>query len=443
LAARGAIPVPLPRLAIVAAVASLVVAFLPVGTLRALVVVNVGVAVLAVVDALLAADPFAVAVSRRFPEVVALGEEARLSWRLENPSASRLLVVEVADELAPSLAAERRRLRVVVPASGSAVASTTMRPRRRGRFPVDELAVRVAGPLRVGARQARIAGAPHTIRVYPPFGSRDDAELRLRRARILEVGLRSAQGRGGGTEFDALREYTPDDESRRLDWSATARAGKPIVRTYRAERNQHVLMLVDTGRVMAGRVADVPRLEHAIDAVMMLTTVATRLGDRVGLVAFSDEVRAVVPPSRGRAQLARVTDALYDVEPELVESDYEAAFVAAIGRFRRRALLVVFTDLAEQAVAETLLPALPLVARDHLVVLACVQDPDVVSWSRSSPDDAHDGYLAAAAVASLEERRRLTARLRGLGVTVVDAPPGKLSPALADAYLRAKATGRL
>ncbi|HEY3186914.1 MAG TPA: DUF58 domain-containing protein, partial [Solirubrobacteraceae bacterium] len=307
---------PLPRLAVVAAVASLVVAFLPFGTWRAIALVDLGVVVLAAVDAALAADPTTLDVRRRFPEVLSLGQEAALTWRVENPSA-RSLVVEVADQLAPSLRAGRRRVAVEVPAAGTATATTTMRPARRGRFAVDELAVRVAGPLRLAARQARLA-RPHTIRVYPPFASRDEAELRITRARILEVGLRSAQGRGGGTDFDSLREYTPDDESRRLDWAATARTGKPIVRTYRAERNQNVLLLLDTGRVMAGRVADVPRLEHAIDAVMMLTTVATRLGDRAGLVAFDDEVRAVVKPAHGRSQVARVTEAMYELEPRLV-----------------------------------------------------------------------------------------------------------------------------
>ena len=149
------------------------------------------------------------------------------------------------------------------------------------------------------------------LRVYPPFRSRDEAELRINKARILEVGLRSAQGLGGGTEFDQLREYTVDDEFRRIDWAATARAGKAIVRTYRAERNQTVISLLDNGRVMAGRVDDVPRVEHAMDAVMMLTAVATRLGDRAGLVVFDREVRAVVPPAHGRDQLGRVTEAMY------------------------------------------------------------------------------------------------------------------------------------
>jgi uncharacterized protein (DUF58 family) len=283
------------------------------------------------------------------------------------------------------------------------------------------------------------------LRVYPPFRSRDEAELRINRARVLEVGLRSAAVRGGGTEFDSLREYTVDDEFRRIDWAATARTAgaRAIVRTYRAERNQTVLLLLDTGRTMAGRVDAVPRLDHAMDAVMMLTAVATRLGDRAGMVAFSSSVRAVVAPGHGGDQLSRVTEAMFALQPELVESDYRGAFVQTLARFRRRALLVVLSELASEAMTETLLPALPLVARDHLVVVASSLDPAVESWARSSPPDASGAYRKAAAVSALDDRRRMTARLRGLGATVVDAPPGALAPRLADAYLRVKATGRL
>jgi uncharacterized protein (DUF58 family) len=435
------LPVPLPRLVVVAAVLSLAVATFPGDSTTGLLVVNGLLVVAALVDWRLAADPARLVIEREAPAIVSLGQPAPVAWTVTNPTGRRLHL-SFADELAPSLRATNRRVRLAVPAGARARAAVEVRPSRRGRFELTEVVVRVEGPLRLAARQDR-QERPATLRVYPPFGSRDEAELRINRARILDVGLRSAAGRGGGTEFDAMREYGPDDEFRRIDWSATARAGKPIVRTYRAERNQTVLCLLDNGRVMAGRVADVPRVEHAMDAVMMLTTVATRLGDRAGLVAFDRDVRAVVAPGHSRAQLGRVTEAMYELEPQLVESDYEGAFVEALARFRRRALLVVFTELAEQAVADTLLPALPLVARDHVVVLASVQDPAVVELARSMPEDPSGTYAKAAAIASLEERRRLTGRLRGMGITVVDAPPGKLAPTLADAYLKVKATGRL
>jgi uncharacterized protein (DUF58 family) len=436
-----ALPVPTGRFVAATALASLAVAALPLGTRSALLAVNTLLVVVAVVDSRLAPAPAALTVRRDFPDVVPLGQRAELAWRVEN-SRTRPITVEFSDQLAPSLRAPTRRFRIDVAAQTNATVRTTVQPARRGRFVLDHLTVRVHGPLGLAGRQAPVAAAK-TLRVYPSFASRDEAELRINRARILEVGLRSAQGRGGGTDFDALRDYGPDDEFRRIDWAATARSGKAIVRTYRAERNQALLLLLDTGRVMAGRVADVPRLEHAMDAVMMLTTVATRLGDRAGFVAFDADVHAIVPPSQSRGQVGRVTEAMYELEPRLVESDYTSAFSAALARFRRRALLVVLTDLAEQAIHDTLLPALPLIARDHLVVVASVQDPDVVEWATTRPATAEEAYRAAAAVASMEERRRVAARLRGLGVTVIDAPPGKLAPALADAYLNVKATGRL
>jgi uncharacterized protein (DUF58 family) len=161
------------------------------------------------------------------------------------------------------------------------------------------------------------------------------------------------------------------------------------------------------------------------------------------MVAFDRDIRAVVPPGHGRQQLGRITEAMYALEPELAESDYRAAFSQALARFRRRALLVLFTELAEQAVAETLLPALPLIARDHVVMVASVTDPQVLAWARATPEEAPNAYRKAAASAALEERRRTTARLRGLGATVIDAPPGELAAQLADAYLKLKATGRL
>jgi uncharacterized protein (DUF58 family) len=435
------------RLVVAAAVGSLVVLLLPVRPPLGLWVVNGVLLVAAVVDWWLAVPPSEVEVERELPGIVPLGAEARVVWRISHRGGrsapfGRGIRVRVADELAPSLAAGTRRVRVVVPPMGRVTAATVVRPSRRGRFTPSEIVVRVEGPLGLVARQGR-RRVPGVVRVYPPFDSRDEAELRVNKARILEVGLRSAQGRGGGTEFDSLREYGVDDEFRRIDWAATARSGKPIVRTYRAERNQTVLLLLDSGRTMAGRVADVPRLDHAMDAVMMLTSLATRLGDRAGLVAFDREVRAVVGPGHARDQLSRVTEAMYQLQPLLVESDYRGAFAETLARFRRRAMLVVLTELAEQAVSETLLPALPLIARDHLVVVASVADPEVRGWALATPVEPGAAYRKAAAVAALADRRRTVARLRGLGAVVVDAPPGRLAPDLADAYLRVKATGRL
>src|SRR6266498_4180272 len=250
-------PVPSWRLVVAAAAGSALVLLLPLRTPWGLVAVDGALLLAALVDWLLATRPPELEVERELPGIVPLGTEARVTWTVAHRRD------------AP------RRARVVLTPGGRASAATAIRPERRGRFSPTEIVVRVDGPLGLIARQGRwrLEGV---LRVYPPFHSKDEAELRINKARILEVGLRSAQGRGGGTEFDSLREYGVVDEFRRIDWAATARARKPIVRTYRAERNQTVLLLLDAGRTMAGVVEDVPRLDHAMDAVMMLTAVATR-----------------------------------------------------------------------------------------------------------------------------------------------------------------------
>ena len=436
------IPVPTRRTGVLALVVAIVVLLLPLdGLWPVLLLANLVLLLVVLVDVALATDPRRLEIDRELPPVIALRGAGEVTWRVRNPT-NRTLRIALADELAPSLRASTRRLRGTVPGGAILRSTASLRPSRRGRFEIDGIVVRVEGPLGIGARQ-RWVEVPDLLRIHPAFPSREEAELRITRARILEVGLRSAKGRGGGTEFDQLREYGVDDEVRRIDWAATARAGKAMVRTYRAERNQNVILLLDNGRVMAGQVADVPRVEHAMDALMCLTTIATRLGDRCGLVAFDRTVRSVLPARSGRDQLGRMAEAMFDLEPALVESDYRGAFTHALARFRRRSMIVLFTDLVEQAVGESLLPALPLLVRHHIVLVAAVRDPDVVTWATAAPDDVSDAYRATAATMALAERDRAIARLRGLGAIVIDVPPGQLAPRLADTYLELKARGGL
>lgn len=429
----------------------MVVLALPVPPGWALLLVNATLLAVLAGDGMRAPRPADLRVERHLPGVVALGDEAEISWEVGNPT-GRDVRVHVADGLAPSLHATRRRATLDVPAGGRALASARLRPRRRGRFVPARLTVRVEGPWGLAARQ-QDRQLPQELRVHPPFHSRREAELRLHRARLLEVGARSARGRGGGTEFDRLREYGVDDEFRHIDWAATARSGKPIVRQYRAERNQTVLLLLDAGRVMAGRLAwpedvtmrtaDAPRLDHAMDAAMALTTVATRMGDRVGMVAFGSRVHATIPPARSRDQLTAITSAMYRLQPELVESDYRGAFLHTLSRFRRRGLLVLLTELSRGAVREALLPALPVIASTHVLLVGSVRDPEVLSWAHEPPDDVRGAYRAAAAVRELGQRRATARRLTATGALVIDERPGDLAPRLVDAYLEIKARGRL
>ncbi len=436
--------IPTRRLALLAVVSAVVAAALPFQFPWGILLINVPLIMLALADRSSAPDPAGIVVDRTAPSTLTLGARGEVHWIVHNPL-KRSLHVDVSDTLVDSLQPSKRQFSLRIAGGQSGAEAASIEPLRRGRFELDEITVRTYGVLGLVARQRDIHGdnVCHTLRVMPPFRAKQEAELRIRNARIVEVGVRSARGRGGGTEFEQLREYTQDDEFRRIDWAATARSTRPIVRTYRAERNQNVALMVDTGRVMAAKVQGVSRFEHAIDAALMLTHVATRLGDRAGLMTFGEKVRTVVPLSSQRQQTQRVTEALYALEPELVESDFRAAFTGAVHHFRRRAMLVIFTDLNLTSVTESMLPVLPMVARRNVVVIAAIQDPDVVSWAATPPKTAQEVYRQAAALGALEERRVAAQRLKKYGVKIVDAPPGRLAHLLADEYLELKASGAL
>ncbi|MEX2550221.1 MAG: DUF58 domain-containing protein [Nitriliruptoraceae bacterium] len=432
----GVVPVPTGRAAALAVVVAIAAGFVPWWGAAAL---AAGLLLLAAVDAAIAPSPWRIGLARVLPPVLPLEGDGEVAWELANPL-GRPVTVGVADELPPSLGASGRRVRAELAPHGRTRAVASLHPERRGTFTPPGCTVRVVGPLGLATRQSRRV-LPGRIEVHPSFRSRDAAELRIRRARILEQGLRSVRGRGSGSEFESLREYVEGDEFRHLDWAATARRGVPIVRTFRAERNQTVLVLLDTGRTTAGLVAGVPRLDHAMDATLALATVATYLGDRTGLLAFGADVRAQVAPRRDRGQLRRLAGAMHTLEPELAESGYHAAFKATLSRFRRRALLVVLTELAPGAAEETLLPALPLLLREHAVLIASVRDPALDALGERVPGGVEDAYVAAAAAEVAVGRERVATRLRAAGARVVDAPPGELAARLCDSYLDVKTRG--
>jgi uncharacterized protein (DUF58 family) len=437
------LPVPTGRAAILVAVSSLTFVFWRGTDWTAFLVVAAAVVAVVGVDAVRCTSPRAVTVERHAPDLMVVGETGEMSWTVGNTS-RRVLRLTVADALWPSLQPSRRRFDVRLDPGRRVAARATLAPTRRGRFPLDDVTVRVRSPLGLVVRHGtrRVPGA---VRVHPGFPSRDDVAVRLRQVRVVDAAVQAMRLRGGDTDFDQLRDYTPDDSFRRIDWAATARVRRPIVRDYRIERNQSVVVLLDNGRTMAGTVGGVPRVEHAMDAVFAITAAATDQGDRVGLVAFDTQVRSIVVPSASRTQRSRMAEAMFQLEPHLAESAFADAFAHAVGRFRRRSLYIVLTDLSEATVHESILPALPVLTRRHLVLVAAVQDPVVAAWARGqhTSDGAGAVFRSAAAISAAEQRHRSAARLRAAGAVVLDAEPGRLGLDLVDAYLSLKAAGRL
>jgi uncharacterized protein (DUF58 family) len=407
------------------------------------VVVGVNLAILAAafLDVRRAPQPAALGVARTAPPVVGIRRTERVTVTLHNPT-SRRMWVSVRDATPPSLHRKPPAHRIALEPGRWAELHAEIRPERRGRLSIGPVTVRTAGPLGLGGRQATLP-LESVVSVYPALPGRAEVELRLTRARLLQSGERSSAVRGGGTEFDSVREYHPDDEFRRINWRATARAARPISNIYREERNQQVMLLLDAGRLMAGSVEGVSRFEYAIDAAMAVAELAARVGDHVGMLAFGRDVEAMVAPRSGRGHPRLILETLFALEPRLDAPNYRRAFSTLLARHRRRSLIVLLTELGEVSAMESLFEALPALAGRHLLLVGAVTDPALEAAAAAIPSDSAEVYLKAAAAEAVEARESAAARLSRMGAVVVDLPPGRLAGRLADEYLRIKAHGRL
>jgi len=388
-------------------------------------------------DLLLAPTPAALSLERPPVGSVRLGDPTATSLVATNGSRRRLHGV-VRDAWQPTAGATGNRHRISLAPGDRVVLTTPLLPRRRGDLRTVGVTVRLRGPLGLASRQ-RTRPVDGEVRALPPFDSRKHLPSRLARLRELD-GRAAVRVRGQGTEFDSLREYVQGDDVRSIDWRASARSRSVVVRTWQPERDRRVVLVLDTSRTSAGRVGDVPRLDSAMDAVLLLASLATRAGDRVDFVAGDRRVRSRLRFAGNRDIAARLQESMATLDPVIAEADWNGLAGAVNGLGRQRALVVLLTPLEPSAIEEGLLPVLAVLTRHHRVVLASVRDPELeqLTGTRGTLDEVYD---AAAAEQVIGRRRHTAEMLRALGVDVVDADD--LPPALADHYLGLKARGLL
>jgi uncharacterized protein (DUF58 family) len=392
-----------------------------------------------IADCVLAGRVRRLRVSRAGDTRVLLGQSATVRVTIANPG-SRAVRGMVRDAWPPSAGARPDRATVFIPGGGQVTITTVLAPERRGDRPGGLVTVRSLGPLRLAGRQGSHP-APWTVRVLPPFLSRRHLPEKLAQLRQLD-GQHRSMLRGQGTEFDSLREYVIGDDVRSIDWRSSARRTEVLVRTWRPERDRRIILVLDTGRTSAGRVAGLPRLDTSMDAALLLAALASRAGDRVDLIAADRRVRAQVMGAGRGTLLASLTSAMAGLEAELTEPDYGVMAGAVLAAARQRCLVVLLTDLNPAALTGGLLPRVPLLAARYRLLIAAVADPRLAEMA-AGRGDAEAVYGAGAALRAQAERARISTLLRRRGVDVVDAPPDRLPSALADAYLRLKAAGQL
>ena len=393
--------------------------------------------VAAAIDIASAAEPRRLELERVVPRRVLLGQPVETELWVHNAGDKRLRG-RTRDAWQPTAGASAARLLLDVPAGERRRLVVRLLPRRRGELRSDFVVVRSDGPWRLAGRQ-RTLTARGAVRVLPPFSSRRHLPSRLARLRELD-GNTSVQVRGQGTEFDSLREYVRGDDVRSIDWRATARSTSTMLRTWRPERDRHVVIVVDTGRTSAARVEDGVRLDAAMEAALLLAALATRAGDHIHLLMFDRVTRARVTKVDGPALLPALVDAMAPVEPQMIDTDWDAAF-AQVRRFTSRPSLVVLLTAQDAAeAARGFLGSLPALTRRTQVLVGTVTTEAV---TRAERPDAVDVYRAAAAARTEAEASAVAAAIGRAGAEAVADSPELLPPRLADRYLALKAAGRL
>jgi uncharacterized protein (DUF58 family) len=390
-------------------------------------------------DVLVALSPGKLVISRDRVHPVRLGVSGSTTLWLTNPTPRSLRGI-VRDSWQPSAGTAGERHTVTVRGGERVALRTLLTPTRRGDRRADRVTVRSVGPLGLAARQ-RSFPVEGVIRALPPFTSRKHLPSRLAVLRQLD-GRSAVRVRGGGTEFDSLRDYVIGDDVRSIDWRATARRSAVVVRTWQPERDRRLILVLDTSRTSAGRVDDMPRLDAAMDALLLLAAVASRAGDRVDFLAGDRQVRARLSDSSRPTVLNDLVKAMAPLEPALLEADWSLMAGAIADLSRRRSLVVLLTALEPAAVEESLLPTLATLTRHHQVVLASVADPALTAMAANVSSTSRV-YDAAAAERTIGLRERTAEVLRRLGVHVIDVGPGQLPMALTDHYLLLKSRGML
>lgn len=377
------------------------------------------------------------AVERRMESRLVVGVENRITIRLHNPHA-RSISVTVRDDLPPGWRADPPELSIELPGFARRELSYSVVPPKRGRFRFGDLHLKLEGAARLGASIVSVS-AGEDARVFPNVLGPRRYELAARLGDLASVGFRSIRQSGGGGEFEQLREYVAGDAYRDLDWKSTAKRGRPVTRVFEQERSQIVLLAIDAGRMMATKIGPISKLDHSINAALLLAWVAIRKGDRVGLIVFGDHVHRFVPPGRGPGQYRKLLDALYAIEAEETFVDFRRLVEFVQVRARKRALLVLFSDLLDEAHAMPLAEHAGLLRRHHLPVCVTMHDPVAESLADAAVLDANEAYRRAAAADLLAEREQVKAHLRKNGVGLVEAPPGELAVATVNRYLEIKA----
>lgn len=393
----------------------------------------------ALADAALLARRLAVTAERRVPGSLPVGVWQRVAVRVANgaPHACRLVLY---DHHPPAFEARGLPRAVRIAPGQWAELQYELCALERGEHRFERVEARLGSRLGLWQRRLHL-GQPTLTRVYPNFAALTKYALFATDQRLSRIGVLQRRRRGEGLEFHQLREYREGDAQRQIDWKATARTGKLISREYQDERDQQVVFLIDCGRRLAARDGELSHFDYVLNAALLLAYVSLRQGDAVGLLTMGGHERFMAP-RKAAASVNLMLNLLYDLQPTHMTSDYYAAALELMRRVRKRALVVILSNLRDED-EDTLAPALRLLAQRHLVLFASLRE-SILARALSARVDGFERALTHAAAADyLKQRALVFSRLERSGALALDVEPPQLPVALVNRYLDVKGAGRL
>lgn len=437
--------IPFPTRRAAAAVAVTAAAWLLPGTgLQVALVALLVLLAVSLLDAVLLPSERDIDIERELPESVGVGDtvEGQYVLRSRWPRPVHLALHD-----APGAGVVRHAeppFTLDLPAGGERVIPIELEGRRRGAWPLGPIALRVRSRLGLTQRTLRYPEAGARITVTPSVTGVRHFRLLTLQHRVRDLGIRSTRRRGEGTTFSNLREYQIGDDPRHIDWKATARRRQLISREYTVEQGQTVIIAVDLGRMMTQFAGELPRLEYALNSTLVLADIVASSGDRVGVIAFDDEIRAFVPPLAGPGAIARVREALVPLRATMVEPDYALAFRTLAARHRKRSLIVLFTDVIDVRASQALIAHTARSAARHLPLVVALRNEQLLAAAAADTGGATPAiYERAAAEELLQARDEALLRMRRAGVSVLDVAPEAMTAAVINRYLELKARASL
>jgi uncharacterized protein (DUF58 family) len=322
-------------------------------------------------------------------------------------------------------------------AGGAAQVEFAIRPLRRGESFVETLWTRWQGPLGLVWKQ-RKHDLHEKVAIIPNIASIKDEARRLFERESGQMGMRAQLRTGEGTEFNALKEFEPGMDRRMIDWKQTAKHGHLLAREFKVEENLHIVFALDTGRQMCEPLKGLPRIDRAIQAMLLLSYVALRLGDRVGIFAFDEKPRIASRTVSGPHAFAALQYVASQIDYSTAETNFTLGLTQLAGELERRAVIVVFTDFSDTTSAELMVENMKRLLSRHLVLFVAFRDEELESMALAEPNETADVSRAVLADGMLRERELVTTRLKRLGVNIIDVPVDRIGAGLIDAYLTVK-----